>query len=382
MPSAWIQHIRDFAKANNKSYGCALSDPECSRTYRLKHPLKTKGASKKKTATPVPPPPLVAAEPTGNPKLQMKGIEIKRPASEFDFKEIEPPKPVKAKRIIKKGPPSEQELLLKEKGFKPPKKKIEFIIEEEEEPPSRTKTLDTLIQMVADDSPDLPADIKKIKKLYDIRAELNYYYSKPRGHIDVRRKEIDDINKKLFTDYKIEKETYVFLESIESWRYTEPIDKLEAKFKERKEIALKERDLPHIPYLLGIIKYILDFMKNVSTGTKTIGVYLDKTYGTEPAYNIRNGVIRIPEVIPETAKQRKKESRTLYEGMMAKRRVVKGAEDKIASYELKLKDAKTEKDKASYQAKIDALTPKVTKYQNLLNKMKKANMFINNDWLL
>jgi hypothetical protein len=28
-PSKWIQHVKDFAKRNNVSYGCALSMPEC-----------------------------------------------------------------------------------------------------------------------------------------------------------------------------------------------------------------------------------------------------------------------------------------------------------------------------------------------------------------
>lgn len=32
--SAWIQHIKAFAAKNNLSYGCALSNPECSRSYR------------------------------------------------------------------------------------------------------------------------------------------------------------------------------------------------------------------------------------------------------------------------------------------------------------------------------------------------------------
>ena len=32
--SKWIQFIRSFAKANNMTFGCALSHPECSRQYR------------------------------------------------------------------------------------------------------------------------------------------------------------------------------------------------------------------------------------------------------------------------------------------------------------------------------------------------------------
>lgn len=34
--SKWIEHIKEFAKKTNKSFGCALSDPECSASYRRK----------------------------------------------------------------------------------------------------------------------------------------------------------------------------------------------------------------------------------------------------------------------------------------------------------------------------------------------------------
>lgn len=33
-PSKWITHVKDFAKRNNVSYGCALSMPECKAEYR------------------------------------------------------------------------------------------------------------------------------------------------------------------------------------------------------------------------------------------------------------------------------------------------------------------------------------------------------------
>jgi len=31
--SKWIEHIKSWAKQNNKSFGCALSDPQCSEDY-------------------------------------------------------------------------------------------------------------------------------------------------------------------------------------------------------------------------------------------------------------------------------------------------------------------------------------------------------------
>ena len=33
MPNAWITHVKNFAKENNKSYGCAISDPACKISY-------------------------------------------------------------------------------------------------------------------------------------------------------------------------------------------------------------------------------------------------------------------------------------------------------------------------------------------------------------
>ena len=41
MPSAWVEHIKEFAKRKGLTYGCALSDPECSKEYQAKKPPKT-----------------------------------------------------------------------------------------------------------------------------------------------------------------------------------------------------------------------------------------------------------------------------------------------------------------------------------------------------
>jgi hypothetical protein len=46
--SKWIEHIRDFAKRNNLTYGCALSDPKCSEEYRIKNPKPVKAVKGKK----------------------------------------------------------------------------------------------------------------------------------------------------------------------------------------------------------------------------------------------------------------------------------------------------------------------------------------------
>ena len=38
--SKWIQFIRSFAKANNMTFGCALSHPECSRQYKQQNNIQ------------------------------------------------------------------------------------------------------------------------------------------------------------------------------------------------------------------------------------------------------------------------------------------------------------------------------------------------------
>ena len=46
--SKWVEHIKDFAKRNNLTYGCALSDPKCSEEYRIKNPKPVKSVKGKK----------------------------------------------------------------------------------------------------------------------------------------------------------------------------------------------------------------------------------------------------------------------------------------------------------------------------------------------
>jgi hypothetical protein len=45
MPNPWVMHVKQYAMENNKSYGCAISDPECKATY--KRPIKIKNKTKK-----------------------------------------------------------------------------------------------------------------------------------------------------------------------------------------------------------------------------------------------------------------------------------------------------------------------------------------------
>lgn len=302
MPSVWVQHIKDFAAANNLSYGCALSDTECSRTYREKYPKKTKNPPKKKNApapppviTPVPTPPpppvrLVAAEPTGNPKLMQKGIEIKRPMSEFDFKEIELPKKVKEKRIAKKAP----------------EKKVELVVEEEKsvsKEPTKREILTTLIQMVADNDSDLPAPIKKIRDLF--RTYYDEIYRA--GYSNKAKREA--AKKAIFTDYLIKAPTvsaigqkggddlYYFLEDLIFFGYKHSLDYIKLRYERLKSDALRFTDLPHIPYLLGNIKRVIDKMKNVKLGKKSIRAYLTSKFDEDTVLRMENGMEPLPFAI-------------------------------------------------------------------------------------
>ena len=46
----WTEFIKDFAKKNNVSYGCAMTDPKLREEYYKKYPKKTKEDVKKEDA--------------------------------------------------------------------------------------------------------------------------------------------------------------------------------------------------------------------------------------------------------------------------------------------------------------------------------------------
>lgn len=33
MVNAWIQHVKKWAQENNKTYSCALTEPDCKKSY-------------------------------------------------------------------------------------------------------------------------------------------------------------------------------------------------------------------------------------------------------------------------------------------------------------------------------------------------------------
>jgi hypothetical protein len=45
--NAWVEHIRQFAKDNKVSYGCALGMPECRASYKSKKDVKKEVEPKK-----------------------------------------------------------------------------------------------------------------------------------------------------------------------------------------------------------------------------------------------------------------------------------------------------------------------------------------------
>ena len=55
--SAWVEHVKAFAKEHNISYPCAISMPQCSASY-AKAPAKTK----RKTKVAQPKPKVYSAE--------------------------------------------------------------------------------------------------------------------------------------------------------------------------------------------------------------------------------------------------------------------------------------------------------------------------------
>lgn len=74
MANKWVEHVRAFAKKNKMSYGCAISEPECKKSYHagkdvpaLETPMRTsrvikanppKPKPRVKLVVPRPPPPL------------------------------------------------------------------------------------------------------------------------------------------------------------------------------------------------------------------------------------------------------------------------------------------------------------------------------------
>ena len=48
--NSWVEHVKQWAKANGQSYGCAISKPACKESYRLAK-MGVSGGSKTPSAT-------------------------------------------------------------------------------------------------------------------------------------------------------------------------------------------------------------------------------------------------------------------------------------------------------------------------------------------
>lgn len=91
MPNAWTTWVKEWAKKNNTSYGCALSDIDCSAEYRLQKEDKANAQQRKKAQPRMKPPSLTQAMDQAMPSTEPinKNIMIKpRPVMQ----------PAKAKR--------------------------------------------------------------------------------------------------------------------------------------------------------------------------------------------------------------------------------------------------------------------------------------------
>lgn len=77
MPSKWIEFVKEWAKKNSISYGCALSNTDMKKEYYSKYPKKVKKGAKKFDASNVNVIDLEEAIPSGEPKS--KNITIKKP---------------------------------------------------------------------------------------------------------------------------------------------------------------------------------------------------------------------------------------------------------------------------------------------------------------
>jgi hypothetical protein len=90
MPNRWVEHVKEFARKNNISYGCALSDPNLKRGYI---PIGDKRRKPEKLEMAVP-----------DTSVKPKGIVIK-PHEVIPLQQAFPDTEVKAKKITIKPRP-------------------------------------------------------------------------------------------------------------------------------------------------------------------------------------------------------------------------------------------------------------------------------------
>jgi len=91
MPNKWVEHVRSYAKKHGLSYGCAVSDPNCKKSYHdgkdvppLETPMRTSRVIK--ATPPKPPAPAPAPAPAKTPaKKDIDEYKIGEDGSNFIY---------------------------------------------------------------------------------------------------------------------------------------------------------------------------------------------------------------------------------------------------------------------------------------------------------
>jgi len=107
--SAWINHIKEFAKTSGKSYSACLKDPECKKGYT---PVERKASAKprvKKAGTPRQPRPQAELKEPVEGETPAKEKKARAPRKKKDEGTLEivydKEVPEKKKRFKKVSPP-------------------------------------------------------------------------------------------------------------------------------------------------------------------------------------------------------------------------------------------------------------------------------------
>jgi hypothetical protein len=149
--------------------------------------------------------------------------------------------------------------------------------------------------MVADDSPDLPDEIKKIRDLF--KTHYEGIYKRNFNNDKNYQKIVDEAEKAIYTDYGIKiggNPLYFFLAKLIYFDYKESLDYIKQRFEMMKKEALKYEDLPHFPYLLGVIKRVIDKMKNINGAKKNVYKYLETKFRSDMVNRLTDGVEPFP----------------------------------------------------------------------------------------
>ena len=163
--SRWTEFIKDWAKKNNMSYGCAMSDTNMKEEYYKKYPKTTS------TLKPTKPTPAKKAAPAKKP-APAKKVEPKKAAPKpAPAKKVEPkkaaPKPAPAKKVAPKSEPK------KEEPKKPAPKILKFNdIKKLINDTKNIKEIQKIREIITSSKLDIQKnDFSKIKKLIQIKAE-------------------------------------------------------------------------------------------------------------------------------------------------------------------------------------------------------------------